>query len=243
MQFVEALLAGASPTSAVSADNLPPSPLSRRSALGDEVYETLLSQLITLRIAPGSRIAVDQLVRELGVSQTPIRAALIRLENEGLVVKTHNIGYSAAPMPSQRRFEQIYEMRLLLEPHAAGLAARNLTPQARVELQAIVAGMESPEAGSAQVVYSRFAVQDAAFHAWVARCSGNELIAETLARLHAHMHLFRVRFHARVTEEAIEEHAALVQALLQGDEHAASAAMRHHIERSRERMAPFFLPN
>ncbi|GEQ75305.1 GntR family transcriptional regulator [Comamonas testosteroni] len=224
---------------AAASDDLRTS-LPRRASLGEDVYETLLSQLISLRIAPGSRIAVDQLVRELGVSQTPIRAALIRLENEGLVVKTHNVGYSAAPMPSHRRFAQIYEMRLLLEPYATALAARNMDAEALLELQDIVKNMEMPSGDNARVAYGKFAVQDAEFHAWIAKRSGNELIAETLNRLHAHMHLFRLRFHSDVTEDAINEHAQIVAALIARDEKAAESAMRCHLERSLGRMAPYF---
>src|SRR5690606_3323909 len=115
-----------------------------RVSLGDEVYETLLAQLVALRIPPNARISVDALVRELGVSQTPIRAALIRLESEGLVVKTHNVGYSAAPMPSRDTFEQIYDLRLLLEPYAAEQACRKLTDDARNELIELARAMTEP---------------------------------------------------------------------------------------------------
>lgn len=212
----------------------------RVRSLGDEVYETLLSQLISLKIAPGMRIAVDALVRELGVSQTPIRAALIRLETEGLVVKTHHVGYSAAPMPSRRRFEQMYELRLQLEPFGAGLAAQRMTDSSRQELAALSAAMSAPSADDARVAYGKFAVLDAQFHSWIAEQSGNELLAEALARLYAHTHLFRLRFHSRVTEEAVTEHARIVQALERRDADGAQAAMRDHILRSRERMAPFF---
>src|ERR1700735_4414843 len=103
-----------------------PEPPLRRASLGDDVYDALLTRLISLKIAPGARITVDGLVKDLGVSQPPTRAALVRLEAEGLVVKTHLVGYSAAPLPSRRRFEQIYELRLVLEPLAAAKAARNL---------------------------------------------------------------------------------------------------------------------
>lgn len=184
---------------------------------------------------------MDQLVREIGVSQTPIRAALIRLENEGLVVKTHNVGYSAAPMPSRSRMEQIYELRMLLEPHAALLAAKRMTKDRKEELLEIVAGMEKPRAKSAQIAYGKFAVKDASFHEWIAQCSGNALIAESLSRLHAHMHLFRLRFHSQVTEDAIEEHSKIVQALTQGDGDKAKKAMLQHLSRSRDRVEPYFL--
>jgi DNA-binding GntR family transcriptional regulator len=219
-----------------SAAGLPP----RRGALGDDVYEALLTRLISLKIAPGARINVDALVKDLGVSQTPIRGALVRLEAEGLVVKTHLIGYSAAPLPSRRRFEQIYELRLLLEPAAAAKAARALDPAGLSGLQELHVAMATPSSSDARLAYGKFATWDAAFHARIATAGGSELIAETLARLHTHMHLFRLLFHSRVTEEAIGEHAAIMAALNAGDPDAAHAAMSRHIQFSQRRMAPIF---
>jgi DNA-binding GntR family transcriptional regulator len=208
--------------------------------MGDRVYETLLSQLISLKIAPGTRIGIDALVREFGVSQTPIRAALIRLESEGLVVKTHNVGFSAAPMPSRQRFEEIYDMRLLLEPYMAGRAASRLSEDMRHELIQLAEKMSPLASDNSKLAYGKFAVQDAKFHAWIARQSGNELAAETLARLYAHTHLFRLRFHTQVTTEAIDEHAEIVTALSHGNAKASAEAMERHIHRSRARVGPFF---
>jgi DNA-binding GntR family transcriptional regulator len=212
----------------------------RRASLGDDVYEALLARLIALKIAPGARINVDALVKDLGVSQTPIRNALVRLEAEGLVVKTHLIGYSAAPLPSRRRFEQIYELRLLLEPAAAAKAAAALSPADRAALAELHAAMAKPASSDARLAYGKFATADAAFHARIAIAGGSDLIAETLARLHFHLHLFRLLFHSRVTEEAIREHAAIVDALMRGDAGAAHAAMEQHILFSQRRMAPIF---
>lgn len=212
----------------------------RRVSLGDDVYEALLTRLISLKIAPGARINVDALVKDLGVSQTPIRAALVRLEVEGLVVKTHLVGYSAAPLPGRRRFEQIYELRMLLEPVAAANAARALTPADRMALQELHDAMATPSSADARLAYGKFATWDAAFHARIATAGGSDLIAETLARLHTHMHLFRLLFHSRVTEEAISEHAAIMAALRAGDPDAAQVAMKRHILFSQKRMAPIF---
>ena len=227
------------PMQFLSAQADPAATLQPRGSLGDVVYEALLSRLISLAIAPGNRIAVDALVRELGVSQTPIRAALIRLESEGLVVKTHNVGYSAAPLPSPQRFAEIYEMRLLLEPHAAARAAATLTPETLAELEAIADTMARPQADVASLAYGKFAMHDANFHDWIAAHSGNDLIAEALSRLYAHTHLFRLRFHTHVTEDAVLEHAAIMAALKKGDPQAAHDAMKEHILRSRNRMDPF----
>ena len=71
----------------------------------------------------------------------------------------------------------------------------------------------------------------------VAGGSGNELIQETLARLHIHVHLFRLVYHARAAAAAIEEHALVIDAIRRRDPAAAEAAMAAHIQRSKERFA------
>ncbi|WP_110096677.1 GntR family transcriptional regulator [Pseudomonas putida] len=212
----------------------------RNLPLGEQVYETLLSQLISLKIGPGSRISIDSLSRELNVSQTPIRAALIRLESEGLVIKVHNIGYSAAPMPSRQRFEEIYDMRELLEPYMASRAALQISDSDVQELTALSNAMKIPAETDARLAYGKFAKLDAQFHAWIAEHGNNHMAQEALSRLHAHVHLFRLRFHSRVTEEAIQEHDAIVSALIARNPDQAAAAMKIHISKSRARMEPFF---
>jgi DNA-binding GntR family transcriptional regulator len=209
-------------------------------SIGDRVYDALLSRLISLRIPPGSRIAIDALVREFGVSQTPIRAALIRLESEGLVQKVHNVGYSAAPMPTRRHFEDMFDMRLLLEPYMAFRAAGRITPETRNELEALARAMTDLTRSDAKLAYGKFALLDAKFHACIASQSENDLAAEALNRLYAHTHMFRLRFHSQVTEEAILEHAQILAALSGGDADGARSAMIDHISASRARMAPFF---
>src|SRR5262249_59438436 len=89
-------------------------PIQRHRGLADDVYGAIFNKLMSLEIAPGARITVDGLVRELEVSHTPIREALGRLEGEGLVVKTHLVGYSAAPQITRRHFDELYDLRLLL---------------------------------------------------------------------------------------------------------------------------------
>ena len=88
-----AALAGA----ALAGSARPASGSSGRPRLADDVYDFLLSQLMTLRIEPGERVTIDALARELGVSQTPIRDALNRLAADGLVVRVHLAGYRVAP--------------------------------------------------------------------------------------------------------------------------------------------------
>jgi DNA-binding GntR family transcriptional regulator len=213
---------------------------SRPGGLASDVYEVILGQLMSLKIAPGARITVDALVRELNVSHTPIREALNRLEADGLVVKTHLIGYSAAPQLTRRQFDELYELRLLLEPFAARKAAVAMDISAMGALAEIADRMTQKDDDDARARYNQFARQDAAFHDHIIIGSGNELIRDSLARLHTHFHIFRLMFHSRVTEEAIDEHARIIEALKSGDGDAAALAMARHIERSRDRLLPAF---
>jgi DNA-binding GntR family transcriptional regulator len=214
--------------------------LRRPARLGDEVYNAIYSQLMSHKIAPGGRISVDNLVRELGVSQTPIREALSRLEAQGLVVKTHLIGYSAADQLNRPRLEQLYELRLLLEPFAAAKAAHNMPDESIDALEAMAQRMTALEAEDAQAAYGQFAQRDSEFHELIATGCGNDLVREALSNLHTHVHLFRLFYHARATSEANDEHARIIAALRKRDADAAAEAMRCHIERSRERFMTFF---
>lgn len=209
----------------------------RPSSVVDGVHDVIYHRLMALEIAPGARIPIDALARELTVSQTPVREALSRLEREGLVRKEHLIGYSAAPQWTRKQFEDLYAFRLLLEPEAARLAVHNMTPEALALLEGTAADMGhdgAPEDRNAR--YSRFARADAQFHDDIMRLSGNEVIRSTLFSQHVHLHIFRLMFHTRVTQEALEEHEELLAAFRARDPDAASRAMREHIERSRDRI-------
>jgi len=216
------------------------SQIQRANSLSGDVYDAIFGQLMSLKIPPGSRITVDGLVREFNVSQTPIREALGRLEGEGLVVKQHLIGYSAAPQITRRRFDELYQMRLLLEPDAAGRAAAIMDDEKLAVLREAAGVMLGKEGTDERIRYSTFARQDAIFHDKIMEFAGNELIRETVSFQHTHFHIFRLMFHSRVTEEALDEHAALLTAFEKGDIEAARKAMHDHIEHSRDRLLPAF---
>jgi DNA-binding GntR family transcriptional regulator len=213
----------------------------RPTSVVDGVYDVIYHRLMLLEIAPGARIPIDALARELNVSQTPVREALNRLEREGLVCKEHLIGYSAAPQWTREQFQDLYAFRLLLEPEGARLATLNMTPEALAQLEKIAADMEhggAPVDRNAR--YSRFARADAQFHDEIMRLSGNEVVRSTLFSQHVHLHIFRLMFHTSVTEEALQEHECLLAAFRAGDSTAAAGAMREHIERSRDRILTAF---
>lgn len=213
----------------------------RPPSVVDRVYDSIYERLMSLAISPGARIPIDVLARDLNISQTPVREALSRLEREGLVHKAHLIGYSAAPQLDRKRFDDLYDFRLLIEPEGARLATLNMTPAALGHLEDIAADMAN---GAAPVNrnsrYSRFARTDAHFHDEVLRIAGNEVMRSTLFNLHIHLHLFRLMYHSRVTEDALDEHESLLAAFRAGDPAAAETAMREHILHSRDRLIPAF---
>jgi len=215
--------------------------IQRHKGLVDDVYGAIFNKLMALDIPPGARITVDGLVRELEVSHTPIREALGRLEGEGLVVKTHLVGYSAAPQITRRRFEELYELRLLLEPDAARRAAERVDDERMRRLTGTADQMRKLDSGRERLSYSQFARLDAELHDQIMEIAGNELIRDTLEHLHTHFHIFRLMFQARVTEEALTEHESLLVALSSGDAVGAERAMRDHIERSRNRLLEAFI--
>jgi len=211
----------------------------RASGFVEDAYSRIREDIMSLKIPPNTRISVDSLVREFGISQTPIREALSMLEAHGLVTKQRFIGYCTAPTLNRKQFEDLFEIRLLVEPYAARRAAERMTDKALVDLCGLALEMNPDQAARSRALYDQFADQDADFHEQIARGSGNDLIAESLGRLHIHLHIFRLRFHREVTNEAFTEHMQVTKALQQRDPDAAEAAMRAHLEKSYQRLVKF----
>jgi DNA-binding GntR family transcriptional regulator len=210
--------------------------LERSSGFVEEVFHIIRADLMSLRIPPDTRISIDNLARELGVSQTPIREALSMLEAIGLVTRRRFVGYCSASQLNSKQLDELYEVRLLIEPYAARRAAERMSDAQLLQIRNLVVTMEP---GDSRTSYDRFAVQDSELHDLIACASGNRLIQDSLARLHAHLHIFRLRFHSEVTTEACTEHAALLDALLRRSPKDAEKAMRLHIEKSYNRMVSF----
>jgi DNA-binding GntR family transcriptional regulator len=204
-------------------------PIARPSGLAEEVYRRIRADIMSLRLPPESRVSVDSLARELGVSQTPIREALSMLEANGLVSKRHFAGYATTPRMDRAQLDELFEFRLLIEPHAARKAAEMMGD---ADMALLASGETAPS-------HDAFADMDTDFHRLIAQGAGNHLIAESLARLHIHVHIFRSCFRREITEEAVDEHDAIITAIRARDGAHAEAAMRRHIERSYGRLRDF----
>src|SRR5262249_22227186 len=126
--------------------------LKRSQGFVEEVFGVIRADILSLRIPPDTRISIDSLARELGVSQTPIREALSMLEAIGLVTKRHFVGYCSAPQLNRKQLDELYEVRLLIEPYAARCAAERMSAE---ELEKLRKLAESMKPGESRSSYNR----------------------------------------------------------------------------------------
>jgi DNA-binding GntR family transcriptional regulator len=209
----------------------------RRQVLSDEVYERLRALLVEHAIEPGARMSIEALARKYQVSQTPVREALARLESDGLVVKRPLVGYSATPPLDRIGFDNLFEMRLLLEPAAAAFAAHDATAEQLQAITSIFETMSTANPGSDHALYAEFAGKDALFHKAIAASSHNDLLADAIDRLQVHKHFYKDFYYRRgVTDKTLAEHKEILRALKHHDPDAARRAMTDHIEQSRSRL-------
>lgn len=215
-----------------------------RQILTDGVYEAVKELVMDQHIEPGSRVNIDKLARDLGVSPTPVREALARLEADGLVIKEPLRGYSIAPLLGMRAFEELYEVRMLLEPYVARCACERAGQKLARELERVINEMRATHSALGQESgarfyreYRRFALQDQEFHELLTEAAGNQLLRETLSRLRSHLHLYRLYYNTGIGKETIAEHERVLGAIKHGDPDGAAAAMVDHIQQSRLRLA------
>lgn len=243
-----------------------PGPISR-SVLSDEIHLVVRDMILEHAIAPGERINIDALSARLGVSPTPLREALARLESDGLVVKTPMRGYSATPLLTVAEFVDLSQLRTVLESWTAATAARRVDDTARASLageldaaRASFAGLGDEDEVSA---YRALMEHDSRFHTLVATLAGNALIVQTFERTHFHLHFLRLYLASRTVRlsspaaalvdgqfglyldeggargsRVVDEHAAIAAAVAAGDAERASTLMREHIESSEARFEP-----
>ncbi|WP_219817020.1 GntR family transcriptional regulator [Arthrobacter sp. GMC3] len=211
-----------------------------RQELADEVYELLRAHIMRGTIPPGVRINIEDVARQLNVSPTPVRETLARLESEGLVDRQPRRGYTATELLSRDDVRELYEMRMLLEPYAVERAALGANATfLRQITDELEAGRELAKAG-ASIPPAELSAHDERFHDLIFRAAGNELIRQSYARTHCHLHIFRLSFSDTFDDHTIAEHGQIVEPLASGNIPAAAEAMRAHIVASEGRVLNYF---
>lgn len=213
--------------------------LAQRQPLTSDVYEVVIDMLMNHSLAPGARLNIDGLARTLGVSPTPVREALARVESEGLITKEPQRGYTVAPLIGLQQLRELIELRLMVEPPMAAKVAQRASAAQAGELRAFArtggAGEDSAVAANRlDMMY------DAQFHDMLATLAGNQLIVETLARLRSHLHMYRLYHHAGQAAVTKPEHMAIVRAVARRDPDGAHAAMHAHLTNALDRLEVVF---
>jgi DNA-binding GntR family transcriptional regulator len=187
--------------------------------------------------APGARLVERAIARELGTSHIPVREALARLAEEGLVVRLPRRGARVAEL-SPRLLEEISSVRVVLEQFVCRRVLERWTTSAEAELAGLARRMTvAAERGTTKTV----AELDVRFHETLWQLADHELLLEVAGGLRGRIERFLRAANAALAPEEVRQHAAshveLVDLLAAGDEDAVAAAMRRHIEVGAERVA------
>jgi DNA-binding GntR family transcriptional regulator len=213
-----------------------------RRTLADEAYAQLKASILQSVLPPGEKLSIDGLAKRLEISQTPIREALARLEAEGLVGRRPLSGYRVTPLLAEDEFEDLFEMRLLLEPVAARRAAEPRHGAGEVVAEKLRVLARTPDFDShPELSRLDFTEADRRFHREIARLSGSEMLAKAIDRLDAHFHLHRSYIGPKAIAETEREHQAIAEAIIERQPLTAAEAMTLHLENSRSRHAAAFL--
>lgn len=217
-----------------------------RRALRDQVYDRILELLLEGDMEPGTRLSSDNLAKELQVSPTPVREAMVHLERTGLVTREARKGYRVAPPLSRRQLVELFEARLMLELAAVSGASRDTESTVR-ELRAAhrthravaerVIAAHSDETRVPLRVTQDYFQADAAFHAVIFEHAQNRYVLDMYAQLDALTHRMRqaVLQGPADVQEAVAEHEAILEAFERGTPDDIVAAMRTHIENVQQR--------
>jgi DNA-binding GntR family transcriptional regulator len=210
-------------------------PVARPSGRVEAAFQQIRDDIISLKIAPGSRLTMNMLVDSLGISQTPIREALLFLEAAGMVNRRQS-GYFVTQRLSRNSLDQLFELRLMLEPRAARRAAEKVGKDIKNLLDDLAVRAAARRIGRRPTIDS-FSDKDADFHQLIAQAGDNTLIISALAQLRTHLHIFRLSYSRKCADESTGEHQRIIDAISAGDGKAAEDAMRDHIENSFMRLA------
>ncbi len=197
--------------------------LHKRQLLRDDVYESLRDAIVDGTFAPGERLKDPQLEEWLGVSRTPIREALLRLERAGLVVTQPGKATTVAPFDLASTISA-QQVAASMHELATQLAVPVITP---AQIDAMVTA-NSSFALALDILDADAALDaDHAFHSVFVEASGNQLIADVLEQTTPRLHrVERMRFASFAGRASVAQHDAIVEAARAGDPTRAATLVR-----------------
>jgi DNA-binding GntR family transcriptional regulator len=201
-------------------------------SIAEKAYQALRSAIVECRLSPEERLTEASIARQLRVGKTPAREALRRLVVEGLARVTPRHGYTVSPI-TLRDVQELFALRLLVEPAAAALAAGNPDKNFLVRLKKLSrVGYREAERDSLR----KFVRANTEFHAQIALLSGNRRFAQLVSQLLSESERL-INFGALLqpqSERTVNEHQRLIEALASGDAASARRTMEEHVRTTRQ---------
>ena len=201
-----------------------------RESLVDKAYREIRQRILDNVYPAGHRALEQEYADELGLSRTPVREALLKLQSEGLVEVMPRHGARVLPV-SPDDMRDIYEMLTAIEPMAAELVARKKLPAA--DLKPLIDASRDMTAALKHDDLDAWASADERYHRLLIALASNRLLAETVQGLWDRAHRARMvtlRLRPRPVNST-REHNAIVDAIRTGDAKEAARLYRHHRER------------
>ena len=201
--------------------------------LRDQTYDIIKNMIIMREIEPGKKINEEHLAKEIQVSRTPIREALCRLENEGIVKIIPRRGAFVADL-TEINVSEILLIREVLEGLAARLATENMDEKTLEKLKKALEKVSAvPEKDSDLIDYTRSEVD---FHALLLSASNNQMLKNMMEIVNAHLQIIRLRTVVipERAQKTVKEHHQILKAIENGDAGAAEELMRKHVRSVRD---------
>ena len=206
-------------------------------SIREKVYDHLRNEILSNRIAAGTRLVEGRLAKQINVSRTPVREALHILEMEGLVESIPRVGYRVKELRWED-VEELCEIRAVNEILAAQWAMKRITPR---ELAAMQQNIDTAEAEIQAGNPECFVERDAEFHEMLARASGSQRLLELCQMLRRHMLRYRIESLYVVESglRAIGGHRRVLECLEKKDAVGIESAIRDHLEQAKHDIRRF----
>jgi DNA-binding GntR family transcriptional regulator len=206
--------------------------LNNYKPLRDVIFDTLREAIIAGELQPGERLMEVQLAEKMGVSRTPVREAIRKLELEGWVLMTARKGASVATF-SVKDIMDVLEVRAALDGQAAFLSAIRIKGDELKELKNIEAQfMKNVEKGNLQDIVKK----DVEFHEVIYKSSRNDKLMQIVSNLREQVHRFRIIYTKdfSITQNLVKEHMEILEAIDSRNAEKAQKAAYAHIENQKE---------
>lgn len=200
--------------------------------LGNIVYESLKESILNGSLKPGEKLMESRIAEDLGVSRTPVREAIRKLEKEKYVKMIPRKGAYVEDLTMEDILE-VLEIRIVLEGLASKLAARNISDEMKDRIRE---NMKNFDSASSELDRKELISLDEKFHHIIYQSSGNHKLNEIVRELQDQFQRFRLSYFSELSSymKLANSHNKLYQAIIDGDEEAAEAYAKEHIEEIRD---------